>query len=137
MFENFDPKIGVFTRYASTDAKIERIDRKINEMMIVDEYIKEYFKNGGKTHRIESIDSLRDGGTITVTTDKDVFYMDKESNTIHSGYPTDESNKISDSGFFYYMCEVIDSYVQRQHHKWQKSLKVLEQFRYEAESNRK
>ena len=43
----------------------------------MEEKIKEYVKNGGRLFTIESIDTIRDGGTkIIRCTNSDTFYID-------------------------------------------------------------
>jgi hypothetical protein len=61
-----------------------------------EDLIKEYFKNGGDMFTIRSIETIRDGGTklIICYDDNYKFYIHKDNNTFHIGYPTTDENLI-------------------------------------------
>lgn len=80
----------------------------------MEEKIKEYVKNGGGLFTIQSIDTIRDGGTkIIKCTNSDTFYINKDYDEFHLKYPLNEDNKITDELLKYYIMDRISVYVKR------------------------
>ena len=60
------------------------------------EEMKEYVLNGGKLFSINSIDTIRDGGTKIIKTTKGDYYINKDSKNFHSDYAPNSENLITD-----------------------------------------
>ena len=59
------------------------------------QYLKQYLiDNDGEIFTVESIDTIRDGGTVVICTTIGKFFLNKDSKTIHTDYPPTEENKI-------------------------------------------
>lgn len=71
-------------------------------------------KGGTELFRVQSIDTMRDGGTKHVrTTNGRDFFVSKcaESRTIHTDYPITEGNKLTDMLTIAYLLDRINRYV--------------------------
>ena len=92
----------------------------------MEEKIKEYVKNGGRLFTIESIDTIRDGGTkIIKCTNSDTFYINKEKDEFHLQYPLDDDNKITDTLLKHYLLDRITVYVERLGSEYERNKNLL------------
>ncbi len=77
-----------------------------------DDYIKNYVINGGVLFFIDGVNSIRDGGTLILTTtvkDK-CFYIHKDDWTFHAGYPATDENIINDYPTKVYLTDRLEKY---------------------------
>lgn len=78
-----------------------------------EEKIKQYVLNGGKLFTVTLIDTIRDGGTKLIKTNKEIeFYVHMINNTIHSSYPPTDDNKIQDDLLIEYLLDRIHKYIE-------------------------
>jgi len=92
-------------------------------MRMPDELIKEYITNGGKLFIISQIDSIRDGGTVSIKcNNREEFFIDKYTNNFHSGYPTNNDNLITDNLLKQYLIDRFEANLHRNedHVRWLK-----------------
>lgn len=74
--------------------------------------IKQYVKNGDELFMITNIDTIRDGGTIAITTSKNKkIYIHKDNWTLHNDYPTTQENIIRDETTQVYILDRIERYI--------------------------
>jgi hypothetical protein len=78
--------------------------------------IKKYIKNGGELWNIKNIVTIRDGGTkmlIKAFGKKPLIpvYIHKDNWTLHSKYPTDVENIITDENELEYIHDKLDCYL--------------------------
>jgi hypothetical protein len=79
--------------------------------------IKEYVKSsGGALFNIDSIDTIRDGGTKLIKIDhyalKRAYYIHKDNYTLHDAYPVSDENIIKDKNLEAYLMDRIVRYVE-------------------------
>jgi hypothetical protein len=80
---------------------------------MTEEQMKQYVVKGGRLFIIKTIDTIRDGGTILVDTTGGKFYIHSDSKKIHSNYPLNNENLVSDILLIEYLKERIETYIKR------------------------
>ena len=88
------------------------------------EEIIQYLRQGGENFYTKSVDTIRDGGTKVIETDKNKFYVDKNTNQFHNNYPTNSENLITDNLTIKFLTHTIEKYLEGCEHslKWNKDL---------------
>jgi len=81
---------------------------------MTDEEMIKYVENNGKLFSIISIETIRDGGTVTIFTNKTPFYVHKDNKTIHMEYYPTDNNMISDPLFIKYIVGRLETYIKSQ-----------------------
>lgn len=76
-----------------------------------EDQIKQYVLNGGKIFSVKSIDTIRDGGTKIIKTTNEDYYINKNNETFHFGYPTEE-NIITNPLLEVFLIDRIEKYIQ-------------------------
>ena len=77
----------------------------------------EYLKDsGGELFNIESIETIRDGGTKLIKIDhhalKRAYYIHKDNYTLHNAYPVSNENIIRNKPLNAYLMDRINRYVE-------------------------
>lgn len=78
-----------------------------------EDYIKEYVLKGNTFFSIDTISTIRDGGTLMLISRGSKylpFYIHKDNWTLHSGYPTTEENLVTDKATQVYLLDRIERY---------------------------
>jgi hypothetical protein len=97
-----------FTPFNSAKLVFPEVDEFEKEQII-----KEYVINGGYLFSIDKIDRIRDGGTIILISrgsKQTPFYIHKDNFTLHRGYPTTDTNLITDKSTQVYVLDRIQKY---------------------------
>lgn len=97
-----------FTPFNSAKLVFPEVDEFEKEQII-----KEYVINGGCLFSIDKIDRIRDGGTIILVSrgnKQTPFYIHKDNFTLHRGYPTTDTNLITDKSTQVYVSDRIQKY---------------------------
>ena len=87
-----------------------------------EEQIKEYLLKGGSLFTVVKLDSIRDGGTKVVKTNRSGtlstgsldFFIDNLDWTIHNSYPTSDDNLIKDELLKKYIIHVMNVFIEKQ-----------------------
>lgn len=89
--------------------------------------IKQYVIDGGKLFIITLMDIIRDGGTIIIKTSnqKINYYIDKTNHTIHSEYPTNNNNLITDESHLHYIKTRIEDYIEKSKFILDRNINIL------------
>ena len=90
------------------------------------EEIIQYLRQGGENFYIKSVDTIRDGGTKVIETDKSGFYVDKNTNQYHNNYPTNSSNLITDGLTIKFLTHTLEKYIKNCEHKLKGDKGLLE-----------
>lgn len=73
-----------------------------------------YVKEGGVLFNVNFIDTIRDGGTKIIKTNKDFdFYVHMRNDTLHTSYPPTEENMIKDKTKINYILNRVHTYIER------------------------
>jgi archaellum component FlaF (FlaF/FlaG flagellin family) len=76
--------------------------------------IKQYVKNGGELFSVDSLDTIRDGGTIEIKTNQQKkFWVHLTKHSVHSSYPPKDDNLVDDDLLLEYLFEKLDTYIVR------------------------
>jgi hypothetical protein len=82
--------------------------------MTKEDSIKEYVKNGGYLWNIESLSTLRDGGTKMIILPPmlkmNPFYIHNDNWTIHTDYPVSDDNLLMDEPTKAYILDRLEKY---------------------------
>ena len=82
--------------------------------MSKEDLIKEYVKNGGTLWNIDSISTIRDGGTKMIILPPmlrmNPFYIHKDNWTIHTKYPVSDDNLLKDEPTRAYILDRLERY---------------------------
>ena len=82
--------------------------------MSKEDLIKEYVKNGGTLWNIDSISTIRDGGTKMIILPRMLsmkpFYIHKDNWTIHTEYPVSDDNILTDEPTRAYILDRLERY---------------------------
>ena len=82
--------------------------------MDIDVEIKDYIKKTKNLFKILEIDTIRDGGTVHISGSHDNnFYVHHTKNTIHTIYPPDSKNKVTEKGLLKFIKVLLDDYIKR------------------------
>lgn len=101
---------------AKTCQRIKNIVRDISKSLAMNEdLIAKYIKNGGHIFTVRSIDMIRDGGTISIATSPNAqkLYIHSTNRTIHSAYPPNATNVITDPLLVNYVIDRIQTFTKR------------------------
>ena len=97
-----------------------------NKESLISEYLKDnpYFT-------INGIATIRDGGTIAITTYKsDIrFFIHKDTSTLHNGYPPTDENLITDKPTQVYILDRIESFKKRMEHELEQTNNIIEKLK--------
>ena len=97
-----------------------------------EDLIKKYVMSGGRLYTIDRISIIRDGGTKVIMmlplSDKVCFYIHKETNELHNGYPLTSENKVTDPPTKEYIKDAMLKYVESCEHELELSKKFLTYF---------
>lgn len=95
---------------------------------MLEEKIKQYVINGGRLITIQSIDTVRDGGTKMIRcTNGDTFYIDKNIKNFYLSYPCE--NLITDDLLKTYLISRIESYINRCEKDLDQNKKLLKEIK--------
>lgn len=84
------------------------------ERQQIEKHIKNYLNEGNSLFTVVSISTLRDGSTQQINTNIGItFYVNKDSNKIHTNYPTSKDNLLTSVYTRVYLLDRIDSYLRR------------------------
>ena len=106
-----------------------------------EELIRQYLSTGGYSWILETIDTYRDGGTKVLQTNVPKnelkYYINHKTYTLHSAYPPDESNIITDKLIIAYIMYRIDKYKKNVEYKMKEVLLIQENLSVEGIRDRK
>ena len=75
--------------------------------------IRQYIKNGGRLFNVTKIDTIRDGGTISIQTSKDEYFVHMHESSIHTSYPPSEDNIIKDEYLIEFIFDRVDDHIKQ------------------------
>jgi hypothetical protein len=76
--------------------------------------LKQYVINGGELFNVEMIETIRDGGTKVIKTNRNSeFYIHMMNSSIHSSYPPTKENEVNDDNLIEYLLDRVHSYIER------------------------
>ena len=98
----------------------------MNKKSLIPEYLKD-----NPFFTVNGIDTIRDGGTISITTYKpDVrFFIHKDNGTLHKQYPPTDENIITDKPTQVYILDRIESFRKRREHELEQIDNVIEKLK--------
>ncbi len=92
---------------------------------LISEYLKDnpYFTFNG-------ISTIRDGGTIAITTYTDIrFFIHKDNSTLHNQYPPTDENLITDKPTQVYILDMIENFKKRREHELKQINNVIQKLK--------
>lgn len=103
----------------------------------IEQICKDYIIEGGTIYSVRYIDTIRDGGTKLVKTQKMnvSFYVHMTDNTFHTSYPCTDNNKVTNKKKIVFLIDAINRHVEREDMRLRNNnllLHELEEFIYEA-----
>jgi hypothetical protein len=96
-----------------------------NKESLILEYLKDnpYFTFNG-------ISTIRDGGTIAITTYTDIrFFIHKDNSTLHNQYPPTDENLITDKPTQVYILDRIENFKKRREHELKQINNVIQKLK--------
>jgi hypothetical protein len=96
-----------------------------NKESLILEYLKDnpYFTFNG-------ISTIRDGGTIAITTYTDIrFFIHKDNSTLHNQYPPTDENLITDKPTQVYILDMIENFKKRREHELKQINNVIQKLK--------
>jgi hypothetical protein len=96
-----------------------------NKESLISEYLKDnpYFTFNG-------ISTIRDGGTIAITTYTDIrFFIHKDNSTLHNQYPPTDENLITDKPTQVYILDRIENFKKRREHELKQINNVIQKLK--------
>ena len=96
-----------------------------NKESLISEYLKDntYFTFNG-------IATIRDGGTIAITTYTDIrFFIHKDNSTLHNQYPPTDENLVTDKPTQVYILDRLESFKKRMEHELEQTNNIIEKLK--------
>jgi hypothetical protein len=93
--------------------------------------IKDYTVGGNPHFIISGVSTIRDGGTISITSYKPFvrFFIHKDNGTLHNQYPPTNENLVTDKPTQVYILDRLESFKKRMEHELEQTNNIIEKLK--------